>query len=533
MKNSVDRIIELFRGSNTYYGTHGEPELDENGVKWGIKKTARTLKGKTTPEMWKAHLDGKKPLGVITIMDDSKCVWGSIDVDQYDVDAIEVIKRIDAAKLPLVPCRSKSGGLHLFMFASEPVDAEKMQTVLREIAAVLGFAGSEIFPKQTKVFIDKGEQGNWMVMPYYGGDYGGKLRFQYGLKKSGAEMTLEEFCSFAEKRRITESGMTDLRSELAKPSVKKNSKVKEKEPFHDGPPCLQFMARNGGFPEGNRNNALFHLGVYLRKAFPDDWQKHLEDDNYRLMKPPLPIEEVRSVVRSLEKKDYEYKCRDQPMVSHCDSVKCRSRKFGVGDGGAYPKITAITVLLTDPPLWFVEVPGGHIMARTHELTNYRKFHNLCMEQSQICFTLMNDKVWNSIIAEAMANATRIEAPPEGKRGGIFNDMMSTFLTNRTVGEKKEDLLRGVPWLDDETTPNRYVFSLSAVLQFLKRENIKDFDRNEVIHRLGEVPEKSGFGATKLLLDVKGKRNQRYWTIAVDKVEKVSELDPPNEEKEII
>ena len=46
------RMMDLFEGSEVLHGTHGEPELDENGVKWNIKKTARTLRGPATLELW-------------------------------------------------------------------------------------------------------------------------------------------------------------------------------------------------------------------------------------------------------------------------------------------------------------------------------------------------------------------------------------------------------------------------------------------------------------------------------------------------
>jgi hypothetical protein len=229
MKNSTERMMSLFAGLEDVHGTHGLPELDENGVKWGIKKTARTVREPVTLEMWAKHLEGKRPLGIVPIRRDSTSVWGSIDVDEYDIDALEVVKKVEAAKLPLVPCRSKSGGLHLFLFASEPVEAELMQGVLRHIAATLGFAGSEIFPKQTKILVDKGDHGSWMVVPYFGGDFGGKIRFQYGLKKTGAEMTLEEFLSFADKRKQSASDIAMLKAS-GNATPKKKTKTVRRAP---------------------------------------------------------------------------------------------------------------------------------------------------------------------------------------------------------------------------------------------------------------------------------------------------------------
>ena len=542
MKKTSLRIMELFAGSETLHGTHGEPELDENGVKWGIKRTARTLKGPATEELWQDHLSGKKPLGVIPIRNDSTCVWGSADIDEYDVDAVEVVGKVEAQKLPLVPCRSKSGGLHLFMFTSEPISAELMQGVLREIVATLGFAGCEIFPKQTRIMVEQGDQGNWMVMPYYGGDFGGKLRFQYGLKKTGAEMTAEEFATAAEKKRMTAAEVADLRARLLRPaSASGGKKGKGKgggnnksdhstEPFHNGPPCLQHMAK-GGFPDGGRNNALFHIGVFLRRAHPDDWQRRLEDDNARFMRPPLPSDEVRSVIRSLEKRGYEYTCNNQPMASHCNSVICRSRKYGVGAGGAYPVIESMSKLLSEPPLWFIQIPGSRIVMENDDLTNYRKFHNACLAgHPSVCFKLISDKEWVAIISEAngrMKEGDMIPAPPEVGRGGIFKEAVHNFLTNRTVGDKKEDLLRDVPWEDVEG--ERFVFTMKSMEDYLKREQIHPrFTRREIANRL-----RDDMGGKDTMLSIKSVKNKRVWEIPTKNVERAVELDPPDEEQEVI
>jgi hypothetical protein len=540
MKKTAQKIFELFQGSESMHGTHGEPERDDNGVKWAIKRTARTLKGPATQKHWDDHLSGKTPLGVIPIMDNSNCHWGTIDVDEYDVDAIAVVSRVEAAKLPLVPCRSKSGGLHLFLFASEPVTAELMQGALRQIAASLGFAGSEIFPKQTKILVEKGDQGNWMVMPYFGGDFGGKLRFQYGLKKTGAEMTLDEFVTFAEKRRLTAKQIEDLRAKLVEPAPAKGSGKSKKnggaggdgkrshdtDPFFNGPPCLQHMA-SGGFPDGGRNNALFHIGVFLRRAFPDDWARRVEEDNQRFMRPPLPEDEVKSVIRSIEKKGYEYTCNNQPMASHCDSVVCRSRKFGVGAGGAYPQIESLSKLATEPPVWFVQIPGCRIMIDAEDIGFFRKFHTKCMNDASVCFKLITDKEWMAILGEAMKKVEIIEAAPEIGRGGVFVELVHNFLTNRTIGEKKEDLLRNVPWEDEEH--KRFVFSLKALEDYMNRERIQPrFTRFEISRRI-----KDDLGGDALKLDIKSQRNVRLWQVPMSMVSRAPELDPPNEEREVI
>jgi hypothetical protein len=524
--------MTLFAGSESHSGTHGVPDLDPNGVKWSIKRTARTLKQPVTVALWQQHLDGKRPLGIIPIRADSTCLWGSIDIDQYDIDLAEIVRRVEDARLPLVPCRSKSGGLHLFMFFAEPVAADAAQGVLRDLAASLGFAGSEIFPKQTKILVEHGDQGNWIVMPYFGDDFGGKLKMQRGLKKTGAEMTVGEFLTMAEKSRVTTEQMTELVQSNSKPSGsttpskgKKNggNDARPRSPYGDGPPCLQHLAASG-FPEGGRNNALFHIGVYLKKAHPTDWQKHLEMDNQAHMRPPLPSDEVDAVVKSLQKKDYEYKCKDQPMVSHCNSVVCRGRKYGVGVGGSYPEILGLSKLESEPPVWFVDIPGHRIPMTTDDLQNYRRFHKLCMATANVCYKMINEPVWFSIVGEAMQNVDPIPAPEDISVAGVFLEMLETFLTNRMRGKQKEDLLRGAPWEDEEA--QRHYFQLAPLEKFLQREGVRDINRPMLKYRINAL------GGKNRQMNIKG-RNRFVWWVPSSAVQNAPELDSPEPPKELL
>jgi hypothetical protein len=527
--------MSLFAGYEGQHGTHGMPELDPNGVKWGIKKTAKTIKQAVTVEMWQRHIDGKRPLGIPPIRVDNTCLWGSIDVDQYDIDITEVVQRVEDRNLPLVPCRSKSGGLHLFMFFCAPVDAAAAQSVLRDLAASLGFSGCEIFPKQTKVIEERGDKPNWIVMPYYGDDFGGRLKMQRGIKKTGAEMTIGEFLTLAEKRRVTAEQMMELaqmyKSEAA-PSSAKGKKLngsgggdgkRPKMPYGDGPPCLQHLAASG-FPDGGRNNALFHIGVYLKKACPADWKKQLFLDNEAHMRPPLPKEEVDTIIKSLVKKDYEYKCKDQPMVSHCNSVVCRGRKHGVGVGGTYPEILGIDKLNIEPPVWFIQIPGARISMTTDDLQNYRRFHRLCMAEANVCYKMIPEPVWFSIIGEAMQKVETIEAPADIGAAAVFLELLETFLTNRMRGKQKEDLLRGAPWEDEES--GRHYFQLAPLEKFLQREGVKDVNRPTLKYRIEAI------GGGHRQMNIKG-RNRYVWWVPSTAIQSAPDLDAPELPKEIL
>src|ERR1019366_8696331 len=111
---AAEALMLLFAGFAGAHGTHGTPTQEPDSLKWAIKTTARTLRQPVTVDLWLSHLTGERPLGVIPIREDSTSSWGSIDIDDYDKVLLVLVGRIQREKIPLVACRSKSGGLHLF-----------------------------------------------------------------------------------------------------------------------------------------------------------------------------------------------------------------------------------------------------------------------------------------------------------------------------------------------------------------------------------------------------------------------------------
>ena len=511
--------MELFRGHEGAHGTHGTPVRKPDSLKWEIKSTAQSLRQPPTIEMWEAHVAGTRPLGIIPVREDASCLWGSIDVDEYDVNLYTIIARIEQLNLPLVPCRSKSGGLHLFLFMREPVPAAAMQAVLRDLAAMLGKAGSEIFPKQTQILSERGDIGNWIVMPYFGQTYGGKIKEQVGLRKTGAELTASQFCDLADKNLLTEPELVALGSRRRNAPTKEQSESGETPaggPFADGPPCLQHLADMGIAP-GGQSNALLMMGVYFKKVDPANWKSLLEQANQELLKPPGSAEGLSSVMRSLDRKSYEYTCKTEPMVSHCNSALCRTRKYGVGDGGNFPIITGISKLDTEPPVWFVDIDDQRIEASTEQLQNYNLFHRLCMERVHKSYMMMKPSDWLSLLGSVMLNLTVIPAPPDVGTMGRFSELLSEFLTNRAKGLTKDDILSGRPWEDVDA--ERHYFRLSDFQKFLRREDMKELNRTQITLRIRKLE-----GADHQMT-IKG-RNVSCWFLPSMMVHATPKLDTP-------
>jgi len=499
--------MALFAGHEALHGTHGLPDFDPDHSKWGIKRTARTMRTPPTLDLWEMHLRGEKPLGVCPIRGDNMCLWGSGDIDEYAINLLEVVAQVEASKYPLVPCRSKSGGLHLFLFLAEPVPAGVVRATLKEMMSSLGFASCEIYPAQSELLTERGDQGNWMVMPYFGGTFEGRLKTQVGLKKTGAEMTVSEFLGVAEKARVTAEDLSRVHARRG-PRRGRNGHAAvpgnpPDEPFGDGPPCLQHLAK-AGFQQGGRDNSLFMIGVYLKRAAPTDWQQQLEAHNQTYMHPPLSSDEVQGVIRSLARKDYNYTCRKEPMASYCNAALCRTRQYGVGEEGSYPMIASLSKLGIEPAIWFVDIEGERLEATTEQLQNYVLFHRLCLEKGR-CYGTMKQADWFVVLSEAMRSMTVIDAPSDVGTAGRFRELLEEFLTNRSRGEREEDLLSGRPWLNEEE--GRHYFKLTPFQTFLMRENVREFSRGQITRRI----EAMGGGHKFRLL--KGKGCNTWWVPA--------------------
>ena len=161
----MDKFKQIFSGLTIAYGQYQPGDRGENGKQQG---KAFIVRKTVTDELWTNHLEGKGPaLGIIPITDTNDCRWGCIDIDEYNFNHTGLIKSIRDHKLPLIVCRSKSGGAHVFLFTKENIPESLMQSKLKDMSIILGYEGSEIFPKQTEILVERGDTGNFLNLPYY------------------------------------------------------------------------------------------------------------------------------------------------------------------------------------------------------------------------------------------------------------------------------------------------------------------------------------------------------------------------------
>ena len=447
------KFKKIFEGNNSAYG---QLILSGSTTDKGKAEGKAFIKRQpVTDILWQEHLDGKDPaLGVIPINEDNECKWGCIDVDQYDLNHLSIMRDIKGMGFPLVTFRSKSGGAHLFLFAKEFIPASLMQSKLKAMAEALGYAGSEIFPKQTEILVERGDTGNFLNLPYHGGTRG----LRYTFKAGGEAASLESFYSIYDE-------WAQTKEEIENIIVKKTEVV---EAFQDGPPCLNKLAQDG-FGEGSRNNALFNVAVYHKQASPDNWEDRVMEDNSKWMNPPLSFQEVKQLLASVGKRGYDkYRCKEQPICGVCNAAKCRTKKFGVGfEEEQMPELDTLTKITSNPPQWFLNVGGKRVELKTEQLHNPNLFAIAVLDQANVVSPIPKAQDWREVYLKTlMQNLQEIEPLESLDPINQIVNLLYDFTVNRPAARTKEDILNKMSWTDEGYT----YFRMDDFYSFCKRNN---------------------------------------------------------------
>ena len=424
----IERFKNIFTGLERAHGVTIVEDTNGNGTK--VKGKSFVKRQQVTDELWQKHLDGVENLGIIPINDNNECRWGCIDIDSYaGFDHKKLIDKIINMKLPLVVCRSKSGGAHVFLFTSNYVSAKLMRDKLVQIRAVLGYGNSEVFPKQTELKSQE-DTGNFLNLPYF--NYKNSVR--YAFKDDGSGATLEDF--FLLQERYKQEDISTIK--IKRPETK----------YSDGPPCIELMSENK-IGEGGRNNALFHYGVYAKQKWPDGWKSKLNVFNETAMQQPLADSEVDIIVKQHDKKDWGYKCNDQPMCSLCDKTLCRSRKFGIGQEVLFPNLTDLQVIDLEDPYYYLNVDGERLkLESVKHLRQQSLFQEACMVQLKNRPPTLKEKDWVHI-TNLLLQAAEVTEPAAGLRTeDQLQNHLQEYCLNRTQLDSKDDLPRGGTWTNN-------------------------------------------------------------------------------------
>ncbi len=451
MNNVVEQFKALYTGLDRAYG------------QWiAAQNKARFIKKQLEDKNWEMHISGSMGLGIVPIRDDDTCSWGAIDIDVDTIDHADLIKKVRKASMPLMVCRSKSGGAHCYIFTKDPVPASSLRKALAGYASQLGYGGSEIFPKQDTL----GDSlGSWINLPYFTGNKTNR----YAVDDHGEPMSLEEFITVATQMKL-------------KTSVK-IVKQEAKEAKKGMPPCLKYFQLNG-IPEGARNEVLFNFAVFLKKSKPDTWEEEWIKVNVNLTKVPLPNKEAQSLLKSITKKTYNYKCRVPLISNQCDRITCMTLDFGMRDLTNYHEfiVGGITKVTTEPPYWILDVNGVDVRMNTGQLYNFEMVRMRCIEVLGGIVPPMKNEEWRQLLQMKMANELEVqEAPKDAGESGRVISALYDFVRMAARSKSKADLSHGIPVIDKmRIQDSTKEWLISDVILFRSSDFIAYMQRRKVV-----------------------------------------------------
>jgi len=309
------KLLKLFAGDNTRYLKSLLTGKDDERGKKGTEY--QTIHEPLTAELWKEHLDGKIRIGIKPELE-GKCVWGCIDVDPHSYTSFSSKKYIDIIrkyKLPLIAVKSKSGGLHIFIFFNEWADATKVSRKLSQINEQY-FQAQEVFPCN-----------KMLNMPYNDQE----ATMEHAYDDNSNALLIGRFLKLAEQKKI-------------KPQEFYDYKVQEydvESEWSQYPPCVQKLIQEG-WSGNNRNNYLFNVLVLEMKKNNaltiQQIEETAQDRNSTIFKTPLDRNEVISLAKSVHKSGYQFQCppKHPEFQPICNKDLCKTRRLGIGE--AIPEI---------------------------------------------------------------------------------------------------------------------------------------------------------------------------------------------------
>jgi len=417
----IEKFKNIFQGLDRAHGVTIVGESNGDGNKINGKSFVK--REPVTDNLWQKHLNGQDSLGVIPINDDNKCKWGCIDIDSYaGFDHKKLINKIKQFNLPLIVFRSKSGGAHVFLFTENYVSASLMQDKLNEIRSVLGYGGSEVFPKQRELK-SKDDTGNFLNLPYFNCSQ----TTRYAFLENGDAASIESFFELYERYKQRDISII---------------KIKRPEtPFSDGPPCIESLTQNK--LEDGRDRVMYQYIVYAKRKWPENWQDKIFEFNYNYFKIPLDQKVITGKIKTNEKNDFNYKCNEEPMCDVCDKKLCKSRKFGIGQEAIFPNLTDLQVVNLEEPYYYMNVDGDRLyLDSAKHLTNQSLFQEECVKQLRLNPPTLKTNDWKKL-TNILLNGAEITEPAEGTgTKDILRNYLEDYCVNRIQKDDFEDLKNG-------------------------------------------------------------------------------------------
>jgi hypothetical protein len=237
-----------------------------------------------------------------------------------------------------------------------------------------------------------------------------------GMNESGNSFLLDEFIeigSGASNVDELEGAQVSRTSSVSKSNgrVKTGSRwilegATVEDTFRGGPVCLSIIAKLGCHTF--QHNFLFNVAIFLKRKYPENWEEVMRWCNFYILKPAGNMEKLESLIKDFGRRDYEYRCKDEPICGFCHSRICRLEPYGVGSGNgdAAKMELGLTKINRIPILWIV---GSERMRMTgDDLLDQRKFRGKCMEYGHPFPDWFKRFEWDEVLRRNIESAVMVE-----------------------------------------------------------------------------------------------------------------------------
>ncbi|KKL06659.1 hypothetical protein LCGC14_2593830, partial [marine sediment metagenome] len=282
------------------------------------------------------------------------------------------------------------------------------------------------------------------------------------------------------------------------------------------PPCLQSMIA-GGVPDGMRNEAMYAMTIYMRKRYSEDYRDHLLALNTEVFDPPLPDSEAKRTIKSASRRDYKYKCNEEPCKSLCNRELCLTLEYGIdADEIEGLTIESLQKITTEPATWLLKLENLPEMELTSvQLISFPRVKLAMVEKLSLLpkITIKQD-IWERAIGKWIETAENIDVPDEASIPGIIRAELIEFLKEADLNSKGDDLedrehiARGVPVVQMYNGSRVVFFKLLDFSTFLKRKKREEIKGQPLYLALRKV----NVGHTRIKI---GGSAQPVWYIPID------------------
>lgn len=480
----AQKFFLLFRGKNNTYVRNELPKVKPNeGEKIKTKITNNT--GTVDKELLSHHLSGDFGVGICPVNAEGKCYFGVIDIDVYKSKIKRVLSFIKEYQLPLLPFRSKSGGLHVYLMLTKSVSAKTMRETLNHISyyfsldAIYGKGKVEVFPKQ-----DKAEGfGSSVTLPYFNCEN----PYTYLLDLDGNKVDFKEALDYIQHHFTTIEAVKEALEHL---------------PYNDAPPCIQralLSAEIGGEDTG-RNNFLFSYAVYAKKKFGAGFEDYVHQIN-EAFEVPLEPAIVDQTCNSVKDNEYVYKCKDIPCNGFCNKTECRKREFGLGrDKGHFTGVDygqLFRYMAAEPYyIWKLRLQGQEqwkdvIFKDEGFLLDQKNFAKMCVRYLNQAPMQVSNNDWYAILNSVLPNIQDVKVKQESDTSGLslLRNSFINYLSNKQARRDSPYQIKvGLCVRQVRNGQAKYFFTHRGFSDYLRNQKIS-FDYNmlrETLKQFGAV-----------------------------------------------